>query len=127
MSMDPFEPQGDGHESSGGASQDHPASAPQVPYPTPGPAAVYPEESKAVASLVLSILGLVACGLLSPVAWYFGHQEVKAIDEGRRDPTRRDFATAGKIIGIIGTLFVVAAIIFVGAFVIIGLSAAATG
>jgi hypothetical protein len=53
----------------------------------------------------LGILGIVVCGILGPFAWYIGSREVKAIDEGRRDPTNRGSANAGKILGIVGTVF----------------------
>ena len=76
----------------------------------------YAEESQAVLSLVLSIVGIVVCGgLLSPVGWYLGNKELAGIDAGRRDPSKRDLAMAGKIVGIIGTLLAALAIVaFVG-------------
>ena len=122
MAMDPFEPDDRGQgssEPSGTPPNDSPTPR-QVPYPTPGPPAVYPEESKAVISLVLSILGLVVCGVLSPVAWYYGHQETEAIDAGRRDPSKRDMATAGKVIGIIGTAIL--AFIVLGVLLVVGIA-----
>ncbi len=78
-------------------------------------------------SLVLSILGLVVCGILSPVGWYYGRQEVEAIDAGRRDPSKRDMATAGKIIGIIGTVIIGVIILAVLAFLFIGVAASVSG
>ena len=65
----------------------------------------YPEASESTTALVLGILGIVVCGILGPFAWYIGGREVKAIDEGRRDPTNRGSANAGKILGIVGTVF----------------------
>lgn len=74
----------------------------------------YPESSQATASLVLGIVGLVLCGgILSPIAWYLGAQEERAIDEGRRDPGGRQTAQAGKVLGIIGTVLVAIGILFV--------------
>ena len=122
MAMDPFEPDDSGQgfsDPSGTPPNDSPTPR-QVPYPTPGPPAVYPEESKAVISLVLSILGLVVCGVLSPVAWYYGRQETEAIDAGRRDPSKRDMATAGKVIGIIGTAIL--AFIVLGVLLVVGIA-----
>lgn len=89
---------------------------------------VYPEESQAVLSLVLSIVGIVVCGgVLCPVGWYLANKDLQAIEAGRRDPSKRDIATAGKIVGIVGTLLVVLGILaFVGfAFLAFGLSVAA--
>jgi len=94
----------------------------------PGAPMRYPEESQAVVSLVLSLIGIVACGgVLCPVGWWYGNKEIKAIDAGLRDPTKRDLAMAGKIIGIVGTLLVAVTIIaFVGIFIVAALSAAAS-
>jgi hypothetical protein len=66
--------------------------------------AAYPENSQATTVLVLGILGLVCCGPLGIVAWVMGQNEVQAIDAGRRDPTNRGTANAGRILGIVGTV-----------------------
>ena len=99
-------------------------TAPAPPPPMGAPTAPYygqpmfhmqrwPEESQAVMSLVFSILGIVACGVLGPVGWYFATKELEAIDGGRRDPSKRDMATAAKWIGIAATVLVVLSIVFV--------------
>lgn len=106
----------------------------QPPYqpvpPSQGmvPGMVYPEESQAVLSLVLSIIGLVVCGgVLCPVGWYLGSKDLAAIDAGRRDPSKRDMAQAGKIIGIVGTAIVALVIVAVVGFaflaIVIGVGA----
>jgi hypothetical protein len=64
----------------------------------------YPEQSRATTVLVLGILGIVICSVLAPIAWYLGNEEVRAIDAGRRDPTSRSTANAGRILGIVGTV-----------------------
>lgn len=66
----------------------------------------YPEQSRATTVLVLGILGFVCCTILAPIAWYLGNDEVRAIDAGRRDPTNRSTANAGRILGIIGTVVI---------------------
>jgi hypothetical protein len=71
----------------------------------------YSENSQATAALVLGILGVVGCVVTGPFAWYLANQEIKAIDEGRRDPANRGQATAGKVLGIIGTVFLVLALL----------------
>lgn len=81
----------------------------------------YPESSSATAALVLGIVGLVLCGgILSPVAWYIGAQEERAIAEGRRDPSGLQTAKAGKVLGIIGTVLVALGILFFVGFLILG-------
>ena len=63
--------------------------------------------SQAVTALVLGILSVVCCQILGPVAWYLGNQEQRSIREGRSSAAGQGFATAGVILGIIGTVFLV--------------------
>ena len=73
----------------------------------------YPEASQATTALVLGILSLVLCGgITGPFAWNIGNKELAAIDEGRRPPENRGTANAGKVLGIIGTVFLGITIIF---------------
>jgi hypothetical protein len=65
----------------------------------------YPEQSQATTILVLGILGIVICQFLGPFAWVMGNKELEAIDAGRRPPENRGTANAGRILGIIGTVF----------------------
>ena len=80
--------------------------------------AAYPENSQATTILVLGILGLLCCGPLGIVAWVMGQNELQAIDAGRRDPTNRGTANAGRIIGIVATVLWALAILggFFGLF-----------
>lgn len=62
--------------------------------------------TQAIASLVLGILSIVTCcGILAPIAWYLGNQEIKAIREGRSPVAGEGVAKAGLILGIIGTIW----------------------
>lgn len=79
----------------------------------------YPQESQAMTAFVVALLSLVLCQLLGPVAWYLGDKEIKAIDSGLRDPSRRDFAKASKIIGIVMTVLLVAMVAFFVFFLLI--------
>jgi hypothetical protein len=90
-----------------------------IPPPgTPSPSA-YPEASQATTALVLGILGIVTCPILAPFAWQIGTKELEAIDAGRRDPTNRTNANAGRILGIVGTVFIAIGILFfVGFFLL---------
>ncbi|HVF59431.1 MAG TPA: DUF4190 domain-containing protein [Thermoanaerobaculia bacterium] len=63
--------------------------------------------SQAVTALVLGILSFVCCQILGPVAWYLGNQEQRSIREGRSPAAGQGFATAGVILGIIGTVLLV--------------------
>lgn len=79
---------------------------------------VFPENSQASTALILGLLGLLFCAICAPFAWSIGQKEIDAIDAGRRDPSKRDIANAGKILGIIGTVLLVASILFLVVFVI---------
>ncbi len=74
-----------------------------------GPAP-YPEKSRAAVVLVLGILGIAATGILGPLAWWMGNRELAAIDAGSRSPDGRDLARAGRLLGIVGTLLIAAAV-----------------
>ena len=64
--------------------------------------------SQAITALVLGILGVVTCcGILSPIAWYLGSQEQRAIREGRSPAAGQGLAQAAVILGIIGTIVLV--------------------
>jgi hypothetical protein len=86
----------------------------------------YPEDSQATVALVLGILGLVLCQVLAPFAWSIGNTEVNAIDAGKRNPANRSTAQAGKILGIIGTVFLIIGVAVLLFFLVIALFAAAS-
>jgi len=70
----------------------------QQPY-QPYPVGVNPFESRGTTVLVLGILGLVACGVLGPVAWVMGNGIKKeAAAAGFPEPGN---SKAGRICGII--------------------------
>lgn len=84
--------------------------------------------TQAITSLVLGILGVICCGILAPVAWYLGNQELKAIQEGRSPVAGETLAKIGKILGIIGSILLVLSLLWIffagGMAVIQGLAAA---
>ena len=89
---------------------------PQVPPPLP-PAAASPASSQAITALVLGVLGvLCSYGILSPFAWYLGNQELKAVREGRSSAGGEGYATAAKILGIIGTIYLGLVILWILVF-----------
>ncbi len=96
-----------------------PARAPGSPPPPPGPAGryysmpSYREPSQATTALVLSILGLVVCGILGPFGWSMAQKELDGIDAGRRDPNNRGQAQAAKVIGIIVTVLMLLVLLLV--------------
>ena len=108
-------------------------AAPQNPYGVPFQPAyaggALPDHPSATTSLVLGIVGLVGivlCGgltlVLSPVAWVVGAKAVREIDA---TPGRYGGATrprGGKVLGIIGSIFLVLGIIAIIGFVALAAS-----
>jgi hypothetical protein len=69
--------------------------------------------SRATTSLILGILGFVCCQLCAPFAWYMGQQELKAIKAGQSPVAGQGFATAGWILGIIGSILLVFVLLWI--------------
>lgn len=68
--------------------------------------------------LILGILGVTLCGLCAPVAWVMGNNALSEIDAGRGDPAQRGNASIGRIIGMVGSGFLIlAVVVFLIAFV----------
>jgi hypothetical protein len=63
-------------------------------------------KSNAGTILVLGICSIVVCGLLGPVAWSMGKEELGRIDRGELPATERSMVQAGYVCGIVGTCFV---------------------
>ncbi|MDI6784236.1 MAG: DUF4190 domain-containing protein [bacterium] len=77
------------------------------------PQQVVPDKasSKAIAALVLGILGIACCGLCAPFAWVIGSAELKQIKAGLSSQAGKGFAQAGMIMGIIGTILLILTIV----------------
>ncbi len=104
----------------------HPADTPTMPY-TPKPEPVKPdrqeedpahwemgagrrrdlEPHRGTLILVLGILSIcLPCFslVLGPIAWYMGASDLRAIRQGRMDPSGEGTTKAGYICGIVGTV-----------------------
>ncbi len=66
---------------------------------------------RATTALVLGILGVVICGILAPFAWRVGKQAMGEIDASGGQLGGRGQAQAGYILGIIGTVLLVFAVL----------------
>lgn len=76
--------------------------------------------------LILGILSLVGCSILGPVAWILGNN---ALASGTVDPSQAGQVNAGRICGMIGTVFLVLTLIwffFLGGLAMVGAHHAAT-
>jgi mannose/fructose/N-acetylgalactosamine-specific phosphotransferase system component IIC len=76
-------------------------------YPPPAAPAPVSASKEAVTALVLGILGIVCCGLVAPVAWYLGQNELRAIRLGQASAAGEGMAMAGRILGMIGTALLI--------------------
>ncbi|MEO8706486.1 MAG: hypothetical protein ABI867_41055 [Kofleriaceae bacterium] len=70
---------------------------------------VLPSRSSTI--LTLGILSLVVCGIMGPIAWSMGSEELRRIDAGETDPTQRGTVVAGRICGIIATSFMILSLV----------------
>ncbi len=85
------------------------------PYGQPGYGAPWqpPKHPQTTTVLVLGILGLVACQVVAPIAWYMGNNALKEIDA---DPSRysgRSEINTGKILGIVGSVLLILTLLLV--------------
>lgn len=98
-----------------------PSEPQQPPTPPAGPPPGYqpgyyvepPKHPQATTVLVLGILGIVLCGILAPFAWKMGNTALREIDAAPPGTVGgRGEVNAGKILGIIGTVILIAAVLF---------------
>lgn len=107
----------------------------QMPLPPnsfpPGPdGRTYLMPHRGTMILVLGILSLVVCAFLGIPALLMANTDLRAMREGRMDPSGEGITTAGKVLGIIGTVFAAIGLIggcIYGLFVVIFIGAAAAG
>jgi len=70
--------------------------------------------------LICGPFGFVAIGLTVP-AWIIGRHDLRAIDSGTMDPAGRGSTLAGMIMGIVGTVLCVLAVLLMAAAVLLAL------
>ena len=63
--------------------------------------------SNATMSLVLGIIGVVACGLVAPFAIWLYYKAKEDIAQGIASPDSMGLATAGMVLGWIGTVLMI--------------------
>ena len=95
----------------------------QVRFHAPGPALEHPQATLAFVLGLLSVLGLT---ILGPFGWYIGNKVVGEIDRDGREFANRGLAMAGKVLGIIGTVFLILSVLAFVAFIVFVVLAAST-
>lgn len=109
-----------------------PQGYPPPGYPAQGPVQYAPDHPRATMSLVLGIIGIVACQVLGPVAWWMGRKTLEEIDASGGRYGGRGAAQAGYVMGVVGTVLLaiglVVLVVYLVFFVaIIGGSMTTTG
>jgi len=81
------------------------------------------DNSTATLALVLGLIGLVTgIVIVSPIAWWKGQEALNEIDDAPGVYNNRGMALGGKICGIIGTVLLGLALLFIAAMVILFVS-----
>jgi hypothetical protein len=94
---------------------DQPGQYPAGGYtqgPPPGYGYAAPDHPKAVTALILGTLGLITCQVMSPFAWAIGKKAVAEIDASGGRIGGRGQAQAGYILGVIGSVVLGLAVLF---------------
>jgi len=86
-----------------------------------------PNDSQATLSLVLGIVGLLCCGLLAPVALFLGNSSRNRIQASGGALGGYGLATAGFVLGIIGTIILALGVLYLIVRILAAASGASTG
>jgi hypothetical protein len=95
------------------------------PPPPPTPTIPVQDDGVGTTVLVLGILGLVFCQLLSPVAWLMGSEHLRSCEAANLPPSQ--LAVAGRLLGMIGTMFLGFTLLLVGVYMAIVVLAVVAG
>jgi hypothetical protein len=93
-------------------AQQHPYAYPPQGFPPQAPVQYPPDHPRATTSLVLGILGIVACQVIAPFAWVIGKKTVDEIDAARGTIGGRSAAQAGYIMGVVGSVLLALSVAF---------------
>ena len=83
-----------------------------------------PNDSQATVSLVLGIISVVCCAILGPVALFIGISSRRRIEASGGALGGYGMATAGFVLGIVGSIFLAIAVIYI---IIVVINAAVRG
>lgn len=81
---------------------------------------------RGVLILVFSILSWVVCLIFGIVAWVLANSDLRAMEEGRMDPTGEGMTKAGKIVAMISVIVSIVGVV-VGLIVLVGMGLLAAG
>ncbi len=104
-------------------NQPSPGAGPPPGYPDPGqqPPPGYPgygqppapgygygtalKPHRGIVVLVLGICGFVVCAICGVIAWVMANNDLREMEAGTMDPEGRELTNAGRLCGMISTLF----------------------
>lgn len=92
----------------------------QIRFQAPGPTVEHP---RATLAFVLGLLAVLGLTILGPFGWYWGNRVVAEIDRDPRPYSNRGIAMAGKVLGIIGTVFLILTVLLIVAVVVFAIAA----
>ncbi len=102
----------------------------QMPPPVAPPPDMPMQPHRGVMILVFSILSWFLCVIFGVVAWVLANSDLRAMAEGRMDPTGEGITKAGKIVAMINVILtivgIVVAIIALSLMLVLGVFAAAS-
>jgi Domain of unknown function (DUF4190) len=102
-----------------------------MPPPPPGQMGGYamapPNDSQSTLALILGILSILCCSILGPVAFFIGNSSRNRIQASGGTLGGYGLATAGWIMGIIGTVILALEILWVVILVIGSIASSTSG
>ncbi len=112
-----------------GYGQQPPGGYPGYGQQPPGgygyPGGLKPHRGMAV--LVLGICGFVVCAICGIIAWIMANNDLREMEAGTMDPSGRELTNAGRICGMISTIFSIAVVGILIVVMIIAVAGASAG
>ena len=103
-----------------------PPYGPPNQYGAPSYGFAPPDHPQAVTVLILGIVSVAVCGFVAPFAWVMGNRVVQEIDASNGQLGGRSQAQVGRIIGMVYTLVMGAALVIAGLALVVVLIGAAS-
>ncbi len=92
---------------------------PPPPPPVEAPPGIPMQPHRGVMILVFSILSWFLCVLFGVAAWILASSDLRAMDEGRMDPSGEGITKAGKIVAMISVILSIVGCV-VGIIMVLG-------
>ncbi len=92
---------------------------PPPPPPVEAPPGIPMQPHRGVMILVFSILSWFLCVIFGIVAWILANSDLRALEEGRMDPTGEGITKAGKIVAMISVILSIVGCV-VGIIMVLG-------